>query len=294
MIECNGNCLYLMRTDSSPGIFSIFPCLIHFVIISPIQKQTANILVWNSNSIAFRSQVEVRRPSITWFRAMPQRHSQGSSLESPAVFMFFLPSIDPRFTITYRTRSYCSDIVALFPHNHTPAIIAATIQLPSSRTYQPSFCGVQRERTNGEIGVTFSENQHLLFERWCMNPARSTLDILPLQKRCYHHDQRPSINDTMKSHISIILAFTATSLGQVDYSQYVNPFIGSEGPIPGTGYGGGDISIGGARPFGVSKVGIDTTAANWSTAVLNGGWSPGGDVTAISMLGFFLSVLEER
>lgn len=95
----------------------------------------------------------------------------------------------------------------------------------------------------------------------------------------------------MKPHTAILLALVGISSAtpQVDYSQYVNPFIGSEGPIPGTGYGGGDIFIGGARPFGVSKVGIDTTAANWSTAVLNGGWSPDGDVTAISM--FYSSYL---
>lgn len=67
-----------------------------------------------------------------------------------------------------------------------------------------------------------------------------------------------------------------------DYSQYVNALMGSEGPYPGKGYGGGDIFVGGARPFGVAKVGIDTTAANWSLAVLNGGWTPDGDVTAIS------------
>lgn len=63
----------------------------------------------------------------------------------------------------------------------------------------------------------------------------------------------------------------------------MNPFIGSEGPFPGQAYGGGDIFIGGARPFGVVKVGIDTTAANWTTATLNGGWTPDGNVTAISM-----------
>lgn len=73
------------------------------------------------------------------------------------------------------------------------------------------------------------------------------------------------------------------SATQVDYSQYVNPFMGSEGPTPGQGYGGGDIFVGGARPFGVVKVGIDTTAANWSLAVLNGGWTPDGNVTAVSM-----------
>lgn len=76
---------------------------------------------------------------------------------------------------------------------------------------------------------------------------------------------------------------TAVTTQSVDYSQFVNALMGSEGPIPGKGYGGGDIFVGGARPFGVTKVGIDTTAANWSIAVLNGGWTPDGNVTAISM-----------
>ncbi|KAH8424013.1 uncharacterized protein LDX57_001768 [Aspergillus melleus] len=82
----------------------------------------------------------------------------------------------------------------------------------------------------------------------------------------------------------IRLPFVASSASQVDYSHYVNVFMGSEGPFPGQSYGGGDIFIGGARPFGVTKVGIDTTAANWSTAVLNGGWTPDGNVTAITMM----------
>ncbi|PYH41923.1 uncharacterized protein BP01DRAFT_406290 [Aspergillus saccharolyticus JOP 1030-1] len=60
--------------------------------------------------------------------------------------------------------------------------------------------------------------------------------------------------------------------------------MGSEGPYSGKGYGGGDIFVGAARPFGVAKVGIDTTAANWSLAVLNGGWTPDGNVTAITMM----------
>jgi hypothetical protein len=77
--------------------------------------------------------------------------------------------------------------------------------------------------------------------------------------------------------VTVVVAY------DVDYSQYVNPFIGAEGPVPGQGYGGGDIFVGGARPFGVAKTGIDTTAVNWSIAMLNGGWTPDGNVTAISM-----------
>ncbi|KAL2838781.1 glycosyl hydrolase family 92-domain-containing protein [Aspergillus pseudodeflectus] len=81
-----------------------------------------------------------------------------------------------------------------------------------------------------------------------------------------------------------VLSCAIVATAQIDYSQYVNPFIGAEGPFPGQGYGGGDIFVGGARPFGVAKVGIDTTAANWSVAMLNGGWTPDGNVTAITMM----------
>ena len=81
-----------------------------------------------------------------------------------------------------------------------------------------------------------------------------------------------------------ILASTASSAtdtgANVDYSQYVNPFIGSEGPS-GTSFGGGDIFIGGARPFGMVKVGVDTTAVDLEKATLNGGWTPNGNVTGI-------------
>ncbi|KAJ5460041.1 uncharacterized protein N7458_001593 [Penicillium daleae] len=84
--------------------------------------------------------------------------------------------------------------------------------------------------------------------------------------------------------IGVTLLTGTTLAAKVDLSQYVNPLIGSEGPVPGSGFGGGDIFVGGARPFGVAKVGIDSTAANWSTAVLNGGWTPDGNVTGISMM----------
>ncbi|KAJ5692453.1 hypothetical protein N7462_001876 [Penicillium macrosclerotiorum] len=81
----------------------------------------------------------------------------------------------------------------------------------------------------------------------------------------------------------VYLVGTATA-SQTDLSKYVNALVGSEGPEAGTGFGGGDIFVGGVRPFGVAKVGIDSTAANWSTAVLNGGWTPDGNVTGISMM----------
>lgn len=82
----------------------------------------------------------------------------------------------------------------------------------------------------------------------------------------------------------LALGFTASALAQVDYAQYVNPLIGSEGPYPGLAFGGGDIFVGGALPFGVVKVGLDTYEDNVTLNTLNGGYTPQGRVTAISML----------
>lgn len=45
-----------------------------------------------------------------------------------------------------------------------------------------------------------------------------------------------------------------------------------------------DIFVGGALPFGVVKVGIDTYEDNVTFNTLNGGYTPNGRVTAISML----------
>ncbi|KAH1353439.1 hypothetical protein KXV22_001802 [Aspergillus fumigatus] len=83
-------------------------------------------------------------------------------------------------------------------------------------------------------------------------------------------------------HWLLALAATASASSSIDYTQYVNALMGLERPFSCKGYGGGDIFVGGARPFGMVKLGTDTTAANRSIAVLNGGWTPGGNVTAIS------------
>lgn len=54
--------------------------------------------------------------------------------------------------------------------------------------------------------------------------------------------------------------------------------------MPGLAYGGGDIFVGGALPFGVAKVGIDTYETNISFSTINGGWTPEGLVTGLSMM----------
>ena len=86
--------------------------------------------------------------------------------------------------------------------------------------------------------------------------------------------------------LTTLALFVALSLAapDVDYSQYVNPLIGSEGPFEGLAFGGGDIFVGGALPFGVVKLGIDTYETNVSFSTINGGYTPKGLVTAVSMM----------
>lgn len=87
-----------------------------------------------------------------------------------------------------------------------------------------------------------------------------------------------------RSLAHIVSLFTGLAVAQVDYTQFINPFIGSEGPFPGLAFGGGDIFVGGALPFGVAKVGIDTYEDNVTFSTINGGYTPEGRVTAISMM----------
>ncbi|KAL9112028.1 MAG: hypothetical protein Q9227_003648 [Pyrenula ochraceoflavens] len=94
----------------------------------------------------------------------------------------------------------------------------------------------------------------------------------------------PSKMTLLLRSVFLTSLFFHFTLAQVDYSQYVNPLIGSEGPIPGYAFGGGDIFVGGAVPFGSAKVGIDTWEDNITIATLNGGYTPKGKVTAISMM----------
>ncbi|KJX99290.1 glycosyl hydrolase like protein [Zymoseptoria brevis] len=84
--------------------------------------------------------------------------------------------------------------------------------------------------------------------------------------------------------ISSLALIAQSANAQIDYSKHVNPFIGGEGPIPGQASGGGDIFVGGAVPFGVAKVGIDTYETNLTLSTINGGWTPQGLVTGISMM----------
>nr|XP_036576474.1 secreted glycosidase-like protein 6 [Colletotrichum truncatum]KAF6783230.1 secreted glycosidase-like protein 6 [Colletotrichum truncatum] len=76
---------------------------------------------------------------------------------------------------------------------------------------------------------------------------------------------------------------TAAVTEAKDYTPYVKPFLGTEGPTPGSSYQGGNVFPGVTLPFGGVKVGIDTT--RWDTRYqANAGYTVEGNVTAISML----------
>ena len=48
--------------------------------------------------------------------------------------------------------------------------------------------------------------------------------------------------------------------------------------------GGGDVFVGGAVPFGMVKLGLDTYEEPINQSALNGGWTPQGYVTGVSLM----------
>ena len=48
--------------------------------------------------------------------------------------------------------------------------------------------------------------------------------------------------------------------------------------------GGGDVFVGGAVPFGMVKLGLDTYEEPVNQSALNGGWTPQGYVTGVSLM----------
>ncbi|XPS73111.1 hypothetical protein M3J09_005264 [Ascochyta lentis] len=85
-------------------------------------------------------------------------------------------------------------------------------------------------------------------------------------------------------NLSILTAASSVAAQIVDYAEFVNPFIGSEGAISGYAYGGGDVFVGGAVPFGMVKLGLDTYEEPINQSALNGGWTPQGYVTGVSLM----------
>jgi putative alpha-1,2-mannosidase len=75
---------------------------------------------------------------------------------------------------------------------------------------------------------------------------------------------------------------STTGNSTTDWTQYVNPLIGTEGSVPGTGLNGGNTFPGAVVPFGAVKLGPDVTTFNDSIEA-NGGYLPDGNVTAFSL-----------
>lgn len=71
------------------------------------------------------------------------------------------------------------------------------------------------------------------------------------------------------------LRVAASPTQHEDLSVYVNPFIGTAGP-DGTGANSGDTFPGVSVPFGVVKLGPDTTEMNPSTNAF-AGYTPDGN-----------------
>lgn len=69
-------------------------------------------------------------------------------------------------------------------------------------------------------------------------------------------------------------------------ADYVDLLIGTEGPTPGSAIAGGNAFPGAALPWGMAKVGIDTSYIGLDDLAVdcNAGYSPLGNVTGVSML----------
>jgi putative alpha-1,2-mannosidase len=74
---------------------------------------------------------------------------------------------------------------------------------------------------------------------------------------------------------SNVIGVAALPAQHEDLSAYVNPFIGTAGP-DGTGANSGDTFPGVSVPFGVVKLGPDTTEMNPSTNAF-AGYTPDGN-----------------
>ncbi|KAI6251155.1 hypothetical protein HI914_00183 [Erysiphe necator] len=82
--------------------------------------------------------------------------------------------------------------------------------------------------------------------------------------------------------LAIVSFFNLQVAGAIDWTQYVKPFLGTEGTRPGTAFNGGNIFPGVVLPFGSVKLGPDTTCYTPFTEA-NAGYTPDGNVTGFSL-----------
>lgn len=69
-------------------------------------------------------------------------------------------------------------------------------------------------------------------------------------------------------------------------ADYVDLLIGTQGPTAGSAIAGGNAFPGAALPWGMAKVGIDTSYTGLGALAVdcNAGYTPLGNVTGVSML----------
>jgi putative alpha-1,2-mannosidase len=86
----------------------------------------------------------------------------------------------------------------------------------------------------------------------------------------------------------LFLASAVVHATTEDLTKYVNPLIGSEGPIPNSIVNSGDVFPGPSLPFGVVKLGPDTTEFNPITDAF-AGYTPDGN--GLLLICFFLKII---
>ena len=86
----------------------------------------------------------------------------------------------------------------------------------------------------------------------------------------------------LSSNSFVLAVLTVSGVAYAQLHKYVDPFIGTQGTVPGTGYNGGNTFPGAAVPFGMVKIGPDVTTFNTSIGA-NAGYLPDGNVTAFSL-----------
>ncbi|CAE6447050.1 unnamed protein product [Rhizoctonia solani] len=92
----------------------------------------------------------------------------------------------------------------------------------------------------------------------------------------------------MRARLILITALAVACSCQLDdFTKYVDPLVGTEGAIPGSSLGGGNMFPGVALPFGQVKLGIDTSVLNLDQGGIssaNSGYTPRGNATGFSLL----------
>lgn len=96
---------------------------------------------------------------------------------------------------------------------------------------------------------------------------------------------------TPLTSLTVVVVFVSLLSNHVEGSSrladYVDLLIGTQGAIPGSAIAGGNAFPGAALPWGMAKVGIDTSYLGLDEGLAvdcNAGYSPLGNVTGISML----------